>query len=103
MFSDFVSAGIYHSAPICETSQETGRAKVLRAPWVRATTSVLSASNPFLFNKPIAESTLEAARIQGHFHCVAILDARPETSPRNTRRCGGRAPERSPTVLPFWA
>src|SRR5215475_7829141 len=44
-----------------------GSVKVLRTPWVRIASSVLSASNLFPFNKLIAESTLEAMRTQAHF------------------------------------
>jgi hypothetical protein len=41
------------------------------AAWVRIASSVLSASNPFLFNSRLAGSTLEAMRTQGHFHHAA--------------------------------
>jgi hypothetical protein len=34
------------------------------ATWVRIASSVLLAGNPFLFNGPLAESTLEAMRTQ---------------------------------------
>jgi len=38
---------------------------------VRIASSVLSARDLFLFNKPLAESTLEAMRTQGYFRRAA--------------------------------
>jgi hypothetical protein len=42
----------------------------LRA-WVRIASSVLSARGLLKGNKLLAESTLEAMRTQGYFHCAA--------------------------------
>jgi len=41
--------------------------KVLRAPWVRAASSALSARGLLKRNGSLAESALEAARTQGYF------------------------------------
>src|SRR5262249_16547170 len=47
---------------------------LLSKTWVRIASSVLSAINPFPFNKLFAESTLEAMRTQGDFCDVATHD-----------------------------
>src|SRR5215813_12708739 len=60
--------------------------KVLRAPWVRIASSVLSARGTLKRNRLLAESTLEAMRTQGHSPSMVthgLFDAQPQSRAPN--------------------
>jgi hypothetical protein len=75
--------------------------KVLRAPWVRIASSMLSPRGFIERNGLLAESTLEAMPTQGHFHRAAKTRRAPGDLSAQFAALRQSSAQTQPPVLPF--